>query len=113
MEKLQLIILKEMDKYLTNLLIRTNKAYNKYKNNPTYYNAKHIYHSNILIYNYLNELIKNDSEIPLNETIDYIFHLEDWFLLFENEEKKVTDFEQTFIFNSFNDSIPYPNFFKI
>ena len=82
-------------KFIYHNMTRSNRAYQMYKNKPTYYNACHIYNANKIIY-------------------DYIFHLEKWFIQFDNEKNKIKDIEETFIFQAFDDHIPFPkNFLKI
>ena len=91
-------------KFIYHNMTRSNRAYQMYKNKPTYYNACHI-----------NQLLIDDlTEEQLQEVINYIFHLEKWFIQFDNEKNKIKDIEETFIFQAFDDHIPFPkNFFKI
>ena len=50
----------------------------------------------------------------MQEVINYIFHLEKWFIQFDNEKNKIKDIEETFIFQAFDDHIPFPkNFLKL
>ena len=102
-------------KFIYHNMTRSNRAYQMYKNKSTYYNACHIYNANKIIYDSLNQLLIDDlSEKELQEVINYIFHLEKWFIQFDNEKNKIKDIEETFIFQAFDDHIPFPkNFFKI
>lgn len=97
---------------IENNYLRSQNAYKIYKKNPTYYNAKLIYNSNQNLYVSLNELLKFKLEDETkNEVFNYIFHLEHWFLQFEEHEKKIKSIETEFVFKSFKDYIPFPNNF--
>ena len=95
-------------KFIYHNMTRSNRAYQMYKNKP-------IYNANKLIYDSINQLLIDDlTEEQLQEVINYIFHLEKWFIQFDNEKNKIKDIEETFIFQAFDDHIPFPkNFFKI
>lgn len=99
---------------IQNNIYRSQKAYDIYKKNTSYYNAKLIYNANKNIYSHLLELLEMKiSNVELAEVVNYLFHLERWFLQFEELEKKTERIEDNFIFDPFPDHIPFPvNFFK-
>lgn len=101
-----------IQKYILNNIERTNQAYQIYKNKPTYYNANHIYNANKNIYDALNQLLTFDLEKKeLQDIITYILHLEKWFIQFDKEKSKIQDIEDNFVFQAFEDHIPFPKHF--
>ena len=99
---------------LINNMQRAEVAYQKYKICPNYHHAKHIYHANKTIYEELNKLLSQPANFSydIKQVIDYIFHLEDWFLQFEKLEGSIEDLEQEFIFMPFKSFISFPQNFK-
>ena len=47
-------------KFIYHNMTRSNRAYQMYKNKPTYYNACHIYNANKIIYDSINQLLIDD-----------------------------------------------------
>ncbi|WP_408049356.1 hypothetical protein [Tenacibaculum halocynthiae] len=92
---------------------RSQYAYEEYLNQKKYYQAKRIYSSNKEIISLLKELqFSCDSEL-IEDVFQYIFHLEDWFLQFHEEEKKITNIESSFIFDRLENSFNFPlDFYK-
>ncbi|HCO66531.1 MAG TPA: hypothetical protein DIT04_02080 [Dysgonomonas sp.] len=90
---------------------RTNIAYALYLNNKSYLTAKRIYNANKIIYNYLNEFLYEIECVYIDEVIEYIMHLEDWFLQFELEEQSFINLSSPFIFKRIEGGIPYPKDF--
>lgn len=99
---------------LINNIQRAEVAYQKYKISPNYHHAKHIYHANKIIYEELNRLLSQpvNSSYDIRQIIEYLFHLEDWFLQFEELENSIEDLEQEFIFMRFKNFISFPQNFK-
>ncbi|GIM60946.1 Uncharacterised protein [Bergeyella zoohelcum] len=113
-------MIEKMDKnsvinILRNNFIRSTKAYSIYLRRKTYYNAKRIYNANEIVYHSLNQLLQYDlTDNELGEIINYQFHLENWFIQFQNKEKKILSIEEEFVFEPFEDNIPFPkNFLEI
>lgn len=99
---------------LNNNIFRSQKAYKIYLSNKKYYNAKRIYNANLIIYKTLKKLLKykfNESEIE--SITNYIFHLEVWFLQFEDLELKIKNIDDVFIFNPYEDHFPFPKDFTL
>lgn len=101
---------------LKNNIKRSEIAYQVYSRNKNYHNALHIFHANEIIYDKLNNLLKEQdlSESFLELIINYLFHLEDWFLQFSILELEIVKPEQDFSFLPLEDNIPYPaNFLEV
>lgn len=96
---------------LQRAILRSNIAYNLYLSNKTFIAAKRIYKSNKIIYDLLNEYIFIVEDNYVSDLINYMMHLEDWFIQFESEESKVKDISEVFIFERVTGGIPYPNEF--
>ena len=98
---------------IRNNIARSQRAYNLYKKIPNYHHALHIFNANKIVYDELNNLLASESiNVDFKEgIIDYLFHLEDWFLQFSLHEKKIDNPEDEFIFSSFKYSITFPTEF--
>lgn len=98
---------------LTNNIKRSEQAYQIYRKNKNYHNALHIFHANEIVYEELNASLKAQSlnNELLEETTNYLFHLEDWFLQFSILKRTVNNPEQDFSFLPLKDNIPYPSHF--
>lgn len=98
---------------LKNNIERSQKAYALYKTNPTYHHALHIYHANKIIYEELNNLLGSEiTDINFKNGIyTYLFHLEDWFLQFNLQEKQITNSEDRFVFAPLEYNISFPSQF--
>lgn len=103
-----------MSHNLINNMQRAEVAYQNYKISPSYHHAKHIYHANKMIYEELNRLLSQPANFSydIRQIIEYLFHLEDWFLQFEKLENSIEDLEQEFIFMPFKNFISFPQYFK-
>lgn len=106
----QLLILKGMIKTeLKRNILRSQRAYELYKENRKFLCALRIYKSNKRIYQLLEKLLCTLDEEIKNDVINYIFHLEDWFEQFECErELKKPKLADDFVFERYEFSIPYP-----
>lgn len=104
-----------MSKYTTlkNNIKRSEIAYQVYCKNKNYHHALHIFNANKIIYDELNDLLKERdlSNRLLELIVNYLFHLEDWFLQFSVLEREVDSPQQTFSFLPLDNSIPYPSEF--
>lgn len=91
---------------------RSNKAYELYIEAPVYLQALRIYEANqevyaLLLTYYYEEDIKDHSL-----TLQYIYHLEDWFHQFVAfEESNGPALEDNFVFIRLKNAIPYPKEF--
>ena len=94
---------------LANNIKRSELAYRLYCENTKYHQALHIFHANQIVYDELNFLLEKEglSDSVLKATINYLFHLEDWFLQFSMLEKKIESPQQDFSFLPLDDNIPY------
>lgn len=91
-------------------LDRCNKAYELYKEEKKYYQAKRIFKANIELHNILKEYLYLNPK-RADETINFIFHLEDWFEQFQELEKsKKMDLKLTseFVFDKLSGSPSFP-----
>lgn len=98
---------------LVNNIKRSEQAYRIYRKDKKYHQALHIFYANQTVYDELNNLLKKEnlSDSFLNLTINYLFHLEDWFLQFSILEKDIKDPQDVFSFSSFKENISYPHDF--
>lgn len=98
---------------LTNNIRRSELAYRAYCKNKNYHHALHIFHANEVVYDELNALLKGKdlSNKLLEETANYLFHLEDWFLQFSILERETHKPEQNFSFLALKGGIAYPSDF--
>lgn len=90
---------------------RTNYAYDLYRQTNSYLAAKRIYNANKIIYSYLSEYIYLVEDIHFNNVLNYMMHLEDWFMQFESEELKVQSPSDLFVFERIKGGISYPHDF--
>lgn len=90
---------------------RSQKAYELYCEDKLYYLAKRIYEANKSVYELVNQYLFCCNIEEVEDVINYIFHLEDWFLQFEKEKTKVKKLDEEFIFVSFDKSISFPKKF--
>lgn len=109
----QLHILKGMIKTeLKRNILRSQRAYELYKENGKFLCAVRIYKSNKRIYQLLESFLTICDEDIKNDVINYIFHLDDWVEQFECEREllkpKLAD---NFVFERHEFSIPYPGDF--
>jgi muramoyltetrapeptide carboxypeptidase LdcA involved in peptidoglycan recycling len=101
-----------MEEKIIRAIVRSETAYQFYKIEKAYYQSKRIYTANLSIYNLLIEYSYVCDEDLITETLNYIFHLEDWFLQYKELEKSVTQLQQEFIFERFKNSPSFPKHFK-
>ncbi|NBC57066.1 MAG: hypothetical protein GVY05_02110 [Bacteroidetes bacterium] len=97
---------------LERAILRSEAAYALYISQKKYHQALHIYKANLRVYELLLEYAEFCSSSNLNLVFEYIFHLEDWFVQFKNQEKEVTSLEDLFVFSRLLNGIPYPKTFK-
>jgi len=95
---------------LLRALERSEKAYSLYLQDKKYFQALRIFNANKIIYELLNEYIFICDKDNVSETIEYIFHLEDWFNQFESE--KSHGLYSVFVFQRLEGSIAFPKKFK-
>lgn len=101
---------------LTNNIKRSELAYRLYCENKKYHQALHIFYANQIVYDELNGLLEKEglSDSMLKATINYLFHLEDWFLQFSILEEYIKDPQHTFSFLPLEYSMSYPtNFLEV
>lgn len=99
-----------MNKKRINLaIIRSEKAYRYYLKDKLYFQALRIYKANEILYNLLQEYQLNCSNEEQEKICNYIFHLEDWMLQFEDNKIKVKSPIEIFIFERWKESIPFQN----
>jgi len=95
-------------------LLRTNQAYKLYARNKKYYQAKRIYKANKKLYKLLNEFLFEETSNK-EETLNFIFHLEDWFEQFKEQEKLLGDsltLDSEFVFLRKKESPSFPLDYK-
>ena len=101
----------EIIKKIEILSKRSQFAYQEYLKGKKYYQAKRIFNANKELLELLKEFqFVCDSDL-LEIVYSYIFHLEDWFLQFEEKEKQVTNLEEEFVFFRFDNSFSFPSEF--
>lgn len=95
---------------LINNIKRSEFAYQLYCESKKYHQALHIFYANQIVYDELNGLLEKEelSDGILKLTINYLFHLEDWFLQFSILEVEIISPEQDFSFLPLEDNISYP-----
>lgn len=97
---------------LKNNIKRSEIAYQLYCKNKNYHHALHIFYANEVIYDELSVLLEKETSDSLLELIvNYLFHLEDWFLQFSKLEQRVESPQQEFLFLPLEKNIPYPSKF--
>ncbi|RNC88181.1 MAG: hypothetical protein ED556_03070 [Winogradskyella sp.] len=107
-----------MNEYEKNLEIcinRCNYAYELYKVNKKYYQAKRIFKANKRLYVLLEEYLYINTQ-AFQEIIEFIFHLEDWFEQFSELEKSLGNTLQLnseFVFERLDESPEFPKNFLI
>jgi len=88
---------------------RANKAYELYKIEKYYHQALRIYYANRKIYKLLVENAKLWNDSVAKEVIEFIFHLEDWFIQFHLLAKELKPgLEDVFVFAKLEHSFSYP-----
>lgn len=98
-----------IEKKIIRSIQRSEAAYKLYLEDKLYFQALRIYNSNVLVYNLLNDFVFSCEELILNDVLEYIFHLDDWFLQFKQTEDKLQpSSEDLFVFDRLNKSIPFP-----
>jgi len=96
-------------------LMRSNEAYKLYKDEKKYYQAKRIYKANQELYTCLLDYLYLS---PRNkqETLSFLFHLEDWFEQLKEHKVKLgsdLNLNSEFVFSRLDNSPIFPiNFFK-
>ena len=98
---------------LKNNIKRSELAYQLYSRDKRYHQALHIHCANKIVYDELNKLLSNEalSDSVIESAINYLFHLEDWFLQFSILEKDIEDPQHIFSFLPLEKNIPYPSNF--
>lgn len=92
-------------------IYRSEKAYAHYVEDKKYFQALRIYEANKIVYELLNAYLYSCDKKDLDEVADYIFHLEDWFNQF-NQENQNIKLNQEFIFKRLEGGIAFPKNFK-
>jgi len=92
-------------------IYRSEKAYKHYLECKKYFQALRIYEANQMVYELLNSYLYTCEEKDLDAVTDYIFHLEDWFNQF-NQENQNIKLNQEFIFKRLEGGIAFPKDFK-
>ena len=98
----------KMETELIRAILKMQLAYKFYLEDKMYFQAKRIYKSNTVIYDLLLKYLVVCDEDIFEDISNYIFHLDDWMLQFDDLEKTVTNLEQSFVFNRLEKSIPFP-----
>ena len=100
-----------MDFILSKLIFqikRSQKAYELYLSDKKYFQALRIFNANQQIYKIVASGEISDGSIQ-DLIVDYIFHLEDWFVQFKYfEEAKKPGLEDVFAFEPLNGSVRFP-----
>lgn len=98
---------------LSRAINRSQKAYSLYLEEKLYFQALRIYKSNLIVYDLLEEYILECEEAYLDEVINFIFHLEDWFESFHLAQTNMPALDDSFVFERLRNSPPFPsNFVK-
>lgn len=87
---------------------RSQIVYLKYLESKTYLAAKRIYSANIEVYDLLKDYLYEVEDDLFEATVEYMSHMEDWFLQFNEEEKQITNISNLFAFERVNGGISYP-----
>ncbi len=93
-------------------IVRSQKAYELYCENKKYICALRIYKANIKVYDLLEAFLTVADDNIIHEIINYLFHLEDWFAQFNEEQERLKPkLDDVFAFNRLQLSIPFPKNF--
>ena len=92
-------------------ILQSEYAYRLYLKDRRYYSAKRIYLSNLEILDSLNEYKYIVDRESVDAVINYIFHLQDWILQFNETEKVLVGIEDIFAFQKLVNHIPFPKSF--
>lgn len=90
---------------------RSQFAYRLYQPKKLYYQALRIRQANKEIYTLLTAYQYVCSESIRESVFLYLFHLEDWFLQFKLLKASNVEATDTFVFERFQDSPPFPEKF--
>ena len=92
---------------------RAQMAYEEYLKHRNYLTARRIYSANQEVYELLRELLYSVESVALSATIQYIFHLEDWFAQFESKvESGLPELEDEFVFERVEGGMAFPKDFE-
>jgi hypothetical protein len=98
-----------IEKKIIRSINRSQSAYKLYLEDKFYFQALRIYKSNLQVYGLLNEFVFSCEESILSDVLEYIFHLDDWFLQFKQIETQLSpDPEDLFVFERLSKSIAFP-----
>jgi hypothetical protein len=101
-----------MEEKIIRAILRSEMAYQLYSIEKTYYQSKRIFNANLVIHELLVDYSFICEEDIIDDTLNYIFHLEDWFLQYIDLEKSVSDLQQEFVFQRFKNSPSFPKHIK-
>jgi len=92
-------------------IARSQKAYELYSTQGRlFFQAKRIYEANKIVYRLLNEYLFEEG-ILVEDTFNYLYHLEDWFVQFEYFDKAVKHPSEIFIFERWKGGLAFPKAF--
>ena len=101
----------ELENNISRSILRSQKAYDLYKSDKLYFQAKRIYNANFQIYGLLESYMQVCDLHMLENIFEYMFHLEDWFAQFRELEMTKVGLDAPFVFERFEKSIPFPSEF--
>lgn len=103
--------MEEVKRKLINAIKRSQYAYESYLNDKKYFQALRIKNANLAVYSLLQDFLLGAEEDQVQPLCDYIFHLEDWFNQFSNQERENPELEDSFVFERLKGSFAYPKHF--
>src|SRR5690606_31958547 len=93
-------------------IIRSELAYEYYLEHRKYFQALRIYRANKEVYRLLNQYFYCCEEKILEDVINYLFHLEDWFHQFKSINAAGYELDAVFMFERLEHSLAFPRNFK-
>lgn len=100
-----------IENQLIHAIFRSEKAYLKYNEHQLFFQALRIYNANKALYQLLEVYQLECTEDHLDETCNYIYHLEDWMNQFDQQRKAVKLFTDRFVFVRWDHAIPFSETF--
>ena len=90
---------------------RSEEAYQGYIKDKLFFQANRIFKANKLLYDLLEELYLDG--FYTDETRNFLFHLDDWFLQFDQLKRQLNpSAEDRFIFDRTEGMVPFPKSFE-
>ncbi|HLS30290.1 MAG TPA: hypothetical protein VK021_05505 [Flavobacteriaceae bacterium] len=101
----------QLNHQLSRAIQRSEKAYSEYIGEKKYYQAFRIKRANEVLYNLLEEYLFYCEKSEVEETLQFIFHIEDWRNQFDLLEKQIINLDEVFAFKRFENAPAYPKTF--